>query len=134
MDGFKTIISDFWDGLFRGSFATLISLREVMINITGLDPVLVFRELFNRNHVRGMGFLNDIGRELWDQEIGELLKPLAETGKVKFDYVYGKPIKVEFVKDGDQLFIDCEYLYDRDMYPGACMAAVMDVKKATKKT
>ena len=85
------------------------------IDITGIDKARLLAALHNNTRAVGMGFLNDIGRDLTDEEAAEIVREHAafsgpEGAWVSFDYVMGRPIKVSFRGD---LLVRPD-LYDRD--------------------
>lgn len=112
-----------------------------MINIKGLNKAAVLAALYNASSPRGMGFMrahegdmtveqaqkmiddNRADPVVAEQTDSPLYLPRIDpaTGNIrypgnalKFDYVLGRPLKVDLSEDEFQ-----EYLYDRDNPPGA---------------
>lgn len=86
------------------------------IDITGLDRNEILAALCNNT--------KPVGRSAMDPKAFESVDTTAAAsafdgtkeinGKVSFDYLYGRPLKVDFITRGHQVFLDGAYLYDRD--------------------
>ncbi len=84
-----------------------------MIDISGLDKVEILRCLHNNTQARGMGVLHDLGRDMTYEEAKAIFDRHSEREGpqgIFFDYVKGRPIKVNFRGN----YLDGEHLYDRD--------------------
>lgn len=66
------------------------------IDITGLDKAAVFAALFNASAPQGFGFLQ-AGNGPQVMSLEDALK--YPCGDFNFDYVYGRPLKVDLSKD-----------------------------------
>lgn len=84
------------------------------INLKGLNKAEVLASLYNNSKVQGMGFLQARDGEMTKETAEELLKQTS-----KFDYLYGKVMKVDL--SGDEFD---PWLYDRDNGQGAALSAV----------
>lgn len=97
---------------------------ENTIDITGIDQAELLAALHNGTNALGMGALHDIGRDMTKGEAQEIVDYATDNayrpGRIRFDYVKGRPLKVSF--NGDTL--EGAALYDRDSSPGACQRVV----------
>lgn len=94
------------------------------INIEGIDRVRLLQALHNNTEAIGMGKLRDIGRDMTYAEAAEFLDGCATITiggqpTVMFDYVHGRPIKVQF----SETHLHRADLYDRDAPGGDGTAA-----------
>ncbi len=87
------------------------------IDISGIDKAALLAALYNGTRPLGWGILHDKPSGMTAEEAAKFLD---DTHNGRFDYVAGRPIKVEFA--GDQLKF--ARLYDRDTHDGACQAIV----------
>lgn len=81
------------------------------LDIKGIDKAELLAALHNGTRALGMGILHDICRDMTKEEAARIL---AETGQTRFDYLLGRPLKVDI--GGDEMFAG---LYDRDAGDGA---------------
>ena len=104
------------------------------VNIKGLDKAAVLAALHNGTRALGMGAFHDRGRMSVDDarrfidagknDIGHP-RTMGE-GALRFDYVQGRPIKVDI--SGDDFD---PRLYDRDAGEGAAERAIAPLLKAS---
>lgn len=108
------------------------------IDVSDIDRAELLAELYNRAQPMGMGFLQARSGEMTVEEAQKLLDgESAETdyggflardrapGKpARFDYLYGRPMKVEI--NGKTLRT---WLYDRDHGQGAAEQAIAAVRE-----
>lgn len=78
---------------------------ETDVDISGLERWEVLRALHANTRALGMGRIHD--RDMTDEDAKELI---GEATRIRFDYVFGRPMKVGFVKT----WITRVDLYDRD--------------------
>lgn len=93
-----------------------------MVNITGLDKVVVLAALHNETSALGMGRMHDVGRDMNIDEARSIIdRNVNHNGDrdLYFDYVAGRPLKVDLT--GDEFD---PRLYDRDAGPGAAQRAI----------
>lgn len=88
-----------------------------MISIQGLPKEKVLAALYNNAKPLGRGFLHYTPGPLSDEEVREQM----EDGRLYFDYVKGRVMKVDL--SGDTLD---PYFYDRDNGRGAAELALLD--------
>jgi hypothetical protein len=95
------------------------------IDISGLDKGVLLAELFNRSQVMGLGVLqagrgpqvmsHDEGRRIVEETLAKKFGHDTAMafgrldGRLHFDYLYGRPLKVDLSGDG----VD-PWGYDRD--------------------
>jgi hypothetical protein len=96
-----------------------------VISIKGMDKVEVFRELYADAKVLGLGVFNFVPGPMSREEAEiAVAEEEARRGKVWFDYVRGRILKVDL--SGDEFD---PRLYDRDNGEGAAARAVARVAK-----
>ncbi len=94
-----------------------------MVNIQGLEKWQVTKALHAKTHAQGMGFLHDRG-ELTDEQAKEdVAQHTQDNGKIYFDYLRGRVMKVEI--SGDEFD---PWLFDRDNYEGAAQEAITKLR------
>lgn len=98
------------------------------VNIAGLDKVELFAALYNHAQPLGMGFMQYDPTPLTREEAEKLMArgddatamfSLGSRGRLYFDYVKGRPLKIDLT--GDEMDT---YLYNRDQGDGAAEAVV----------
>jgi hypothetical protein len=110
------------------------------VDITGIDKGQLLAALFNNAAVMGMGYRQDIGRDLTNDEARELVEKAAagersddhgrmfglkSRGRLYFDYLYGRPLKTDLCSDR----IDpCGY--DRDNGGPGTLAGIVEKLRA----
>lgn len=104
------------------------------IEITGLDRNEVLAALCNNTSPMGMGALNSKAVSgITAADCAEQFDVRSErNGVFCFDYVFGRPIKVNFVTDGDKVYLDRVRLYDRDAGQGQAQKVVDELRGASK--
>lgn len=95
-----------------------------IVNIEGKDKAEILVALYNNTKALGMGHLHDLGRGMTIGEAKDILKERESFsdevgGRFYFDYVHGKPLKVDLSGDTVDL-----RLYDRDAGEGAGVRAL----------
>lgn len=97
-----------------------------IIDIKGIDKAELLAALHNGTRAQGMGRLHDIGRDLTREEAAQFVAP---GEPLRFDYLLGRPLKVDISKD--ELYVG---LYDRDAGEGraAAVVASLRAKKTTE--
>lgn len=95
------------------------------IDITGIDKAELLAALYNGTRALGLGMIHDRRAGMTADDASFYLRTDGEPDR--FDYVAGRPIKVEF--NGDTLRFS--QLYDRDAGPGACQR-IVDALRAAK--
>lgn len=93
-----------------------------MINIKGRDKAEVLMRLYNASKPLGMGFLHYIPKDMTLAEAQATLSSgdwLSHEGRVYFDYLHGRVMKVDL--SGDEFD---PTLYDRDNGEGAAQNAL----------
>lgn len=97
----------------------------VALDITGIDHAELLAALYNGTRAVGLGFLHDVGkmtvvvaREILEER-GRLAFP---PGRLRFDYVLGRPIKVGL--QGNLLQRPDLYDCDAPGGPGSCARIV----------
>lgn len=97
---------------------------EQTIDITGIDKAKLLQELYLGTRALGMGHLHDKPSGLSDNEAKEIVEHKVKNqggdGKIWFDYVAGRPIKIAW----DENTLYYPQIYDRDAGEGACQEAV----------
>ncbi len=107
------------------------------VDIAGVDKGQLLAALFNHSRVRGLGVLQDIGRDLTVEEARTLVESIMAGGpaddsdrhfgprhrqpRLVFDYLYGRPLKVDIT--GDE--VDA-WGYDRDNGGVGALAHIVD--------
>ena len=103
------------------------------ISIKGIDKAELLAALYNHASPMGMGFLQARAGEMTKEQATELLGkgddlsrmfPVNGRRQLYFDYVYGRPLKVDLT--GDELETS---LYDRDWGKGAAEKIVEGLRK-----
>ena len=91
------------------------------IDISKLDKAEVLAALYNASKQQGMGFMQSRGASGMTKEeaASEIEAVKSANGKIRFDYLNGRVMKVEI--GGDTLE---PWLYDRDNGPGAAERAL----------
>lgn len=105
-----------------------------MLDIKGIDKGALIAALYNGTRSLGMGVLHDLRRDMTRDEGNELAGDRnAIGGRIRFDYIYGRPIKVVIHVDADGSWreLEREDLYDRDACQGACARAVERARAAS---
>lgn len=90
-----------------------------MISIAGLDKARVLKALYDNARPLGMGFLQATEGLMSEEDAVKLVEAQAGRRGLYFDYVGGRPLKVDL--SGDE-FDPC--LYDRDQGHGAAARAI----------
>jgi hypothetical protein len=91
------------------------------IDISGIDRASLLAALYNGTSPIGMGFLAATSGEMCAEEAANIIAGTrAFDGRIRFDYVKGRPIKAAF--NGDTL--ERADLYDRDAGEGAALAII----------
>ena len=95
------------------------------IDITGIDKAELLAALYNGTRAIGMGVLHDLDDGMTIEKAQEIIDTrmegcLPDSGKLWFDYVCGRPIKVNITGD----VMERADLYDRDAGPGAAQRVV----------
>lgn len=95
-----------------------------MIDITGLPKAEVLAALHNATKAIGMGMMHDIGRDMTIEEAQACIdtgagETTARVGQYRFDYVNGRPLKVDITGDA----FDPTW-FDRDAGQGAAQRAI----------
>ena len=99
-----------------------------MVNTKGLSKAVVLAALYNNAAPMGMGWLISMmgGRQpmrgVTEEEAAEWL---AIQKDLRFDYIQGRPIKVDLSNDDGFE----EWLYDRDYGRGAAQRAIDSIRK-----
>lgn len=100
-----------------------MSNNKNRIEITELGLPKVLAALANYTDPLGMGkldpkafkIIDEVDCELVLQEYGFDNKFVENSSSVRFDYVFGRPIKTGFTRDVDgKLYVDGTFLYNRD--------------------
>ena len=89
-----------------------------MVSIKGLDKAEVFKALYDKAKVQGLGFLNEIKG---DMQLEKAKKITSEN--LNFDYVFGRVMKVDLSKDEFD-----QRLYDRDNGDGAAELIISEIR------
>jgi hypothetical protein len=89
------------------------------IDITELGIVVVLQALCNNTKPLGMGKLNPkSGGQITLEDCQEVLDDAEDQGfdgpTIRFDYLFGRPIKSTFTKENGRLYLENPRLYDRD--------------------
>lgn len=110
------------------------------VNIQGVDKAELLAALRNHSRPAGMGFLQDTGRSMTVDEARALIARaqgglgsddsgrmfgLKSDGKLDFDYLHGRPLKVDITEDE----VDA-WGYDRDNGGPGTLAAIVDKLRA----
>lgn len=89
------------------------------IEITGLDHVEIIAALCN--NTRSMPERSGVAshpmatKHITTTDAANAFDRIKEfNGVTRFDYLFGRPIKVDFVVEGDKVFLEGAWLYDRD--------------------
>ena len=101
------------------------------IEITGIDRNVLLAALCNGTLPMGLGAMNDKAMtQITAEECAKEFDDRPERkGVIMFDYVFGRPVKVNFVTEGDKVFLDRTRLYDRDAGEGKCQQIVSLLKR-----
>lgn len=103
-----------WEMQFVGIGARMLSYEP-------LSLVQAAQALYNDSPVRGLGFLNAKGL-LTDEEMQvEIDGHREQNGRVRFDYLYGRVMKVIFYPSSNEVDV---LLYERDNGPGSAQRAL----------
>jgi hypothetical protein len=94
-----------------------------MVDIKGLSKAAVLAALHNGTRALGMGLLHDIGRPMTEEEAQEYID--ADNGSLSFDYVLGRPLKVNI--SGDEFRSG---LYDRDAGEGRAAEVIKALRES----
>lgn len=89
-----------------------------MIDIKGLNKAEVATALYNQARPQGMGWLTASSQDATVEQIRE-----AIGGRLRFDYVAGRSMKVDISDDEFD-----EWLYDRDNGAGAAERAIAPLR------
>lgn len=104
-------------------FLNYVKLKKIIImaqlNIKGLNKAEVFKALYDKAEVQGMGFLHAVAGDMSIKEAEETVK-----NQTYFDYHHGRVMKVDI--SGDTLET---WLYDRDNGNGAAERALSHLMK-----
>ena len=104
-----------------------------MISIAGLEKWQVLKALYDNAQPLGMGFLQASQAELSEQDAKHICgdggdpepgQSLARRRALSFDYVGGRPLKVDL--SGDEFD---PWLYDRDQGTGAAARAIAALRE-----
>lgn len=98
------------------------------IDITGLSKAELLMELHNGTKAIGMGKLHDIGPMSLEQAQSEIARRYTGDIPLKFDYVCGRPVKVDISGD----VMKYAELYDRDAGNGAAANVVSKVRSRSQ--
>ncbi len=107
-----------------------------MIDISGLDKAELLAALYNASEPLGMGILQARPGDMTIDEARELIGhgddharhyPDIVRPSMYFDYVYGRPLKVDL--SGDTM---SQSLYDRDHGQGAAERIITALRARTK--
>jgi len=90
-----------------------------MIDIRGLNKVEVFRSLYRRSKVQGMGYFAFSASGSKNELDFEEAEQIYNSHKGRFDYVNGRVMKVDLTKDSFN-----EFGYDRDNGENAAQTAI----------
>lgn len=104
--------------------------KEDMIEITGLDRNVVLAALCNNTPPLGMGAMNPKAMEkiTADDCAKEFEGRIERNDVFSFDYVFGRPVKVNFVTEGDKAYIARVRLYDRDAGQGMAQKVISELR------
>ena len=89
-----------------------------MINIALLPKAEVLKALHDGTHAQGLGVLQDLKRDMTLEE-AEIMITNTQKWGLRFDYVYGRPLKVNITGDEFE-----EALYDRDAGEGQAQRVI----------
>lgn len=96
------------------------SIKEIVMDITGLDKAKILAALYNGSKQQGLGFMCPEGREsISEDQARELLKD-----RNYFHYLNGRVMKIDLSKD--ELFTG---LYNRDNGHGAAERIIEELRK-----
>ena len=99
-----------------------------MIDIKGIDRAELLAALYRNTKAVGLGRQHDIGEMSLDDAEFEIILS-TRNGVASFDYVHGRPIKVQF--NNERLWD--EEIYDRYLKPGTCAAVVDRLRASMRK-
>lgn len=91
------------------------------IDITDLGLTKVLAALCNHTRPLGMGMMNGKALQRITEEDCQEVLDEYDTGeaRIRFDYLFGRPIKVVFMKEKGRLYVDRTRIYDRDSFKPA---------------
>lgn len=102
------------------------------IDIRGLDAAEILARLYNEARSVGMGIIQDAargGKKMDREEAAALLAKARFGDRSSFDYVAGRPLKVWFHYEGDEIVaLSGARLYDRDQGQGHCEDVINAVR------
>lgn len=108
-------------------------LESHEIDITGLEPAAVLQALYNGTRAQGMGILHDMSNGMSLEQARETFskntfRPSSRGEDMWFDYVYGRPLKVCFIKQDDKMILGRTDLYDRDAGRGRAKMLIDELR------
>lgn len=104
--------------------------EETDVDITGLERWQVLKALHDHTYAAGMGVLHDkVMTETAAQElIADYDERKARFAHARFDYVYGRPMKISFEVHQGRSYVHRVDLYDRDA-PGKAIEVIARLRK-----
>lgn len=101
------------------------------IHLGNVPPEFVLAELFHGTQPVGLGAFAPQPERFDHVEARAFLGDRLEGDRIALDYVFGRPIKVTFVRNGDGSWdLERGMLYDRDAGEGACAKACQEAATA----
>lgn len=97
-------------------------LESHEIDLDGVDEALLLVELYAGTRPLGMGHLHNRQGGLTIDDAVAYVREFGDRRSYRYDYVFGRPIKVSV--DRNRQVLGRADLYDRDAGEGQCAAAV----------
>lgn len=95
------------------------------VSFAGIDPAELVHALYLATRPLGMGHLHDKPNVTVD-EIREVISERDDEGRVHFDYLFGRPLKLTLELKEERFR---HRLYDRDAGAGCAQDVVDDLRR-----
>jgi hypothetical protein len=101
-------------------------------DISGLEWWEVLKALYDKTRPLGLGFIH--ARELSDELAMEMIGVYVATQMLRFDYLFGRPMKIGFHTQDGRSWVSRVDMYDRDsMAPARDTIADLRRRKAAER-
>lgn len=100
------------------------------IDITGICKYRLIAALCNGTSPMGMGAMHPKAMELITaDDVFEHMDNLVDCDVLRYDYLFGRHLKINILLEDEKLLLDRWWLYDRDAGEGMAMSIVEGLRK-----